>query len=154
MNRLVKSIYFAIAAFTVWSCSDRHENFGQFLPMPVKGWAYGDTIRFIASKLDSTSTSRKLRIAVRHSADYPYRNLVLEVTYSNGNGMSRDTVNMELADAYGSWRGNGLGPIRQMEFPVTLEAAIPDSAQITVRHVMRVDTLRGISEIGILIDNP
>lgn len=136
------------------SCSHHNGNYGSFEPLPPKGWAYGDTLMFKASPLDSLPTAKSLRIAVRHNADYPFRNLVLEVTYLDGSRKKRDTVNMELADAHGSWKGAGLGPTRQFEAPVTAMALIADSAEISVRHVMRVDTLRGLSEIGIIIDNP
>lgn len=142
------------AVVTLGACSERHGSFGQFQPVPERGWAYGDTLLFDANHLDSAAAGRKMRIAVRHNADYPYRNLALEVTFRNGRRLMRDTVIMELADIYGSWNGNGLGPRRQMDATVTPNAAIPDSSQISVRHVMRIDTLHGISEIGILIENP
>lgn len=145
---------FTAIAIAVSACSERHGNFGLFHPVPQQGWAYGDTLMFDVNNLDNAAAGRKISIAVRHNADYPYRNLALEVTYRNGQRVVLDTVNMELADIYGSWKGNGLGPQRQMEATVAPVAALPDSSRISVRHVMRVDTLRGISEIGILIENP
>lgn len=152
MNRLTLFILTALLTGAA-ACSDKHERFGSFSRLSEKGWAYGDTVRITASRLASTQEGRELRLGVRHRTDYPYRNLALEVTYTADGKVRRDTVIMELADRYGSWKGNGMGPLRQFEAPVFRKVSMPDSSDITIRHVMKTDTLRGISEIGVLIDN-
>lgn len=148
---LLKGIAIAVA---LCGCSDRHADFGNFTPVPAEGWAYGDTIAIDAIHLDSVMAPRSLKLGVSHSSDYPYRNVVLEVTYPDGNRMRRDTIDMELADIYGAWLGSGIGPSYQQSVTVNPKAMIADSARITVRHVMRLDTLRGIEHIGIIIDKP
>ena len=94
---------------------------------------------------------RSLGIALRHDNDYPYRNLWLEVTYGTPPAMHRDTVSIELADIYGRWHGNGLGPSYQMAATVDPAVTLSDSSRISIRHIMRVDTLRGIRQIGISV---
>lgn len=134
------------------SCSNKHDSFGNFQPLAEKGWAYGDTVSFITADLDSTHTPRKLTIGVCHDNDYEFRNIIMEVTYEDASSrIHRDTVNMELADIYGAWLGNGLGPVYQAEATVNPATDIADSSSVTVRHVMRLDTLRGVRSIGIIV---
>lgn len=147
-------LFGSIAAAAIGGCSDRHDNFGQFTTLPDKGWTYNDTVAIIAAGLDSTDTPRRFKIGVRHDNDYDYRNLILEVTYRDGRKLWRDTIDMELSDIYGAWLGSGIGPTYQAETTVSPSAHISDSATITIRHVMRLDTLRGIRQIGVIIDKP
>lgn len=141
----------ALTASALAGCSDRHSDFSQFKDIPPEGWAYGDTVCITASGLDSTDV-RSLYASVRHSGDYLYRNLWLEVSYTGSDHrLRRDTVELELADIYGRWLGNGFGPSYQMEVPVSTAAPIADSTQVKVRHIMRVDTLMGVQQVGILI---
>lgn len=155
MSRLltVITVAFVLAAMAA-ACSDRHADFGLFTPVNQNGWAYGDTLTIVPTGLVKDPATRRMNIGVVHSPDYPYRNLVLEITYPDGKQLRRDTVNIELADVYGSWKGSGMGPSYQDEAAVTAGAYIPDSCRITVRHIMRVDTLRGVTSVGILIDEP
>lgn len=157
MNKFAPAAIIAVAAMAAASssCSDKHGSIGRFADIPNGGWAYGDTIAFTASGLDSTATDgRRVKIGVRHDNDYAFRNLIVEVTYTDGNRLRRDTIDMQLADIYGAWLGNGLGPSYQTEAVVVPSAAIADSSTLTLRHVMRVDTLRGIEQIGIIIEKP
>lgn len=155
MNRRLSVIAtVAVAAGMFTGCSERHTDFGLFTPVAESGWAYGDTLNVMPTSLVKGPVMRRMHIGVVHTPDYPYRNIALEITYPDGKQLRRDTVNIELADVYGSWTGSGMGPSYQAEALVTSGAAIPDSCRISVRHVMRVDTLRGITSVGILIDQP
>lgn len=138
------------------ACSDKHSSIGHFIPLDPEGWAYGDTVSFKVEGLDSLppQQTRRLKIGVKHDNDYAYRNLILEVTYSDGHRTHRDTVDMPLADKYGAWHGSGIGPFYQAETVVSQNAPIPDSSTVTVRHIMRLDTVAGIQQIGIIIDKP
>lgn len=62
-----------------------------------------------------------------------------------------DTLNIELADVYGRWHGTGFGPSYQYETPVGVPLPLGDTSRISVRHIMRVDTLVGVEQIGITI---
>lgn len=134
----------------VGACAPRHNDYSRFESLPEAGWAYGDSIAFSPVGLDSVA-QRSLSVALRHDNDYPYRNLWLEVTYGTPPAMQRDTVSIELADAYGRWHGNGLGPSYQMATDIAPAITLSDSSRISIRHIMRIDTLRGIRQIGIAI---
>lgn len=139
--------------FVLGACSARHDSFSRFESIPDSGWPYGDTISFIPAGLDSAS-SENVSVAVRHSNDYPYRNLWLEVTYGNAPEFRRDTVDIQLADAYGRWHGNGLGPSYQISVPVASRVNLNDSSRVFIRHIMRVDTIIGITSVGLTVESP
>jgi len=154
MNKLNALLVLTLLSLLTIACSDRHDDFGHFARIGSDGWAYGDTVAIDVTGLDSVPRPRRLQLGVRHSNDYEYRNVILEITYPDGNKLHRDTIDMELADIYGSWLGSGIGPTYQHATTVCPTAISADSFRITVRHVMRVDTLRGIEQVGIIVDNP
>lgn len=129
-------------------CSDRHSRYSDFVRIDSEGWAYGDTVKVRPTRLDSVDM-RRLAVAVRHDNDYPYRNLWLEVSYHTGHSTVRDTIELMLADIYGRWLGRGFGPSYQLSQPLQARFRIPDSTEISLRHIMRCDTLRGIEQVGI-----
>ncbi len=143
-----------IAAMSIIaSCSDKHEAVASFDSLPQKGWAYGDTLTLRPDGLDSVRP-RNLSIAVRHSNSYPYRNLWIEVTTRTANLQRRDTINIELADIYGRWHGNGFGPSYQYETRLKGLMPIGDTTIVAIRHIMRIDTLKGIEQVGITVTTP
>lgn len=120
-----------------------------FASLPSYGWRYSDTLRFT-----TPAATGELRVALRHSIRYPYRNIWLEVSVTPPGDTavaSRDTVEMELADPFGLWRGTGIGPTRQMEATVARAVSVDSGSTVTLRHIMRLDTLPAIEQAGIFI---
>lgn len=114
-----------------------------FVHLPNQGWLYGDTVT-----LSFVATESVPNLAIRHRDSYPYRNLWLELTRQLDSATYIvDTLNIELCNAYGRWHGNGFGGSYQFKFPLSESMRV---SPITVRHIMRVDTLRGIEDIGIV----
>lgn len=153
--KLQPILLLALITLMLFGCSERHGSFSSFERVDPQGWIYGDTVRILPEKLDSAS-SRRLSIAVCHTNNYPYRNLWLEVSYRSTDGelyTLKDTVQMVLADIYGRWQGQGFGPSYQMEQQLEPRLYIPDSTLVCVRHIMRVDTLKGIEQVGITINS-
>lgn len=133
------------------SCATSDEH-GCYAPVDAEGWAYGDTLRLGFGPVDSDSLIEgRLAVTVRHSADYAYSNIWLEVSYPPADSLIPDTLNLRLADSYGNWFGKGLGLSYQYcdttDRRVTLKA--PDT--LNVRHIMRTDRLEAIEQIGVVI---
>lgn len=61
-----------------------------------------------------------------------------------------DTVSVELADIYGTWLGSGLGTSFQRRVTLNPAFTVADSARVRVRHVMRVDPVPELEQIGII----
>lgn len=123
--------------------------YSDFHKLPDDGWRYDDTLSFT-----TPAASGELRVAVRHSVTYPYRNVWIEVTRTgpdSGATPVRDTVELELADPFGLWKGTGVGPTRQMEATVERGVKADSGSTVTLRHIMRLDTLPAIEQAGIFI---
>lgn len=115
-------------------------NAGDYVMLPQEGWPYGDTV--------SLNANAGASLALRHSDRYPYRNLWLELTQTVDSAVTlRDTVNVELCDIHGQWHGKGFGDTRQL---VVRTPHKLNDGTVAVRHIMRVDTLKGIEQIGIV----
>lgn len=89
-------------------------------------------------------------LTVRHSNAYPYRNLWVEISHIDPDSVLRhDTLNMELADIYGRWHGSGLGASFQYSDTLSRHFRLVRDFGLKIRHIMRVDTLPDIEQIGV-----
>ncbi len=153
MNSLVRCVILAMAALAMMlsGCVDGGA-FGEFHNRGPEGWAYGDTALFTIARTDSLAPA-ELRVAVRNNNSYPYSNLWLEVTATLPDGKTalRDTVNLPLADPYGRWTGRGFGAGYQTEVAVNPQVVLPNGTRVSVRHIMRVDTVTGIEQVGVTL---
>ncbi|MDE6651853.1 MAG: gliding motility lipoprotein GldH [Paramuribaculum sp.] len=132
---------FVIAIFTtiLTACSSAGYYSG-FEDIDPDGWAYGDTISFTT---DSCISSGMI-IALRHNDSYPYKNIWIEISDS----AHIDSVNIELCDIYGRWYGKGIGASYQIAAPVPFD--ITPNTRLNIRHILRVDTVKGIEQIGLI----
>lgn len=139
----------AIMAVICGACSQSPMTAGDsFRTLPEEGWAYGDTIVFTFSPQPADSAA-KLALAVRHAAGYQFANLWLELSSGSGENRRIDTVNVRLADKYGRRLGRGIGvSYMKLDTLPGIYSLVCDS-QIVVRHIMRLDTVVGIEQIGI-----
>lgn len=89
-------------------------------------------------------------MGVRHSNNFEYTTLWLEVVSENPAGRRRtDTLAIPLADHFGRWRGQGIGASFQLTDTIPATILHRSGSPVKVRHIMRTDTLAGISQIGI-----
>lgn len=155
MRNLIYTIMMAVACVaTVASCGGDRE-YSRWVNLSADGWAYGDSLTLVpadTSLADNDSiVHRRLMLGLSHTNDYAYSNLWLEVTYSGDGCSYRDTVNIMLADVYGTWLGSGFGANYQHEVVLNPEADVDLTRPVVVRHIMRVDTLKGIDKIGVSV---
>lgn len=139
------------AAVLLAACSHSGED-ADFRSVDFHGWAYGDTLSFTPCS-EKTSTLGRLAVVVRHSASYVYSNLWLEITVPPAAGDTVgfvDTLNIRLADDSGNLLGRGSG-MSVVKIDTLPEHFLLDASKnVTLRHIMRVDTLEGIEQAGIL----
>ncbi len=142
-------IQVAIMMTALSSCHSSDIDSTDFRTVPSGKWAYGDTLTFLLPT-EENLPGGTLEVALRHTNDYPFSNLWLEVTTAISSGETRtDTVNVDLCDAFGRWYGNGFGDSYQMSASLPLHTPTDSVLSVGVRHIMRVDTLRGIDQVGV-----
>ena len=127
--------------------------YNESIAINEKGWYKEDMARFEVT-IDDTIQAYDFYINIRNTTEYRYSNLYifLNTIFPNSN-MSRDTIEFVLADIEGRWLGKGWGAIkdnsvllnRSMRFP------LKGKYEFKIQQAMRVDTLDGISDIGIQI---
>ena len=138
------------------SCSYSPDSYSCFSAIdPAEGWAYGDSFVYMPEIQDSLCNGR-LSLLVRHTNDYPFANLWVEVKSqqpdSNGLKIVTDTFCITLADIYGNWQGRGSGAtIERLD---TLYADFPliSGAPLRLRHVMRPERVEGIETVGFIFE--
>lgn len=155
--KVLRNLSLALAVLLAACSIDGHYGngddnyFSAFASMPDTRWNYASPLTFAVDTLrDSVARRGDMLLTVRHTHGYEYRNLWLEIDYDVTDSLSRpDTVNVILADVYGHWRGHGSGPSLQVVDTLSQGVALRRGQQIRVRHIMRLDTLGGIEQVGI-----
>lgn len=152
MNRLTVIIAVLSIAVCLASGCSRSETSG-YTSIDPKGWVYGDTVYFQPSDSDSVCLRRgDIMVVVRHTNAYQYSNIWLRLDYAGPDTIHTDTVNLRLADDFGTWYGKGLGVSFQCVDTVARDVAVDVSQPIKVTHIMRVDTLADIEQVGLIFD--
>lgn len=151
---MLKACRFAILTTllgaAVSGCSGYSNSYSHFHDIPGQNWGYYHQLLFDIVPEDSLVTGQ-LQLVVRHTNDYPFSNLYVECSREeSGRIISSDTISVELADIYGNWLGTGLGTSFQRAVVIDPELTVTDSVRIRVRHIMRVDPVREIEQIGII----
>lgn len=131
------------------ACLPGSDDVSVFQPVKDEAWAYPDAINFTIEHPDSIAEGQ-LYMAVRHTSDYLYSNLWAEVRRVDADSvLTTDTVSITLADKYGNWQGEGSGVWKQVEVPVGRPYLHRSGQMVSIRHIMRVDTLQGIDLVGV-----
>ena len=149
-NGRIYAVLTVFATIFLLACTpDDYRSDSQFCDIDVDGWAYGDTLVFSPSK-DSLAVEKSVSVALRHSASYKYGNVWLELRVQSPDTLIVDTANIKLFDRYGRALGNGTGVSFLKIDTLSGKYSIAPDTKIGVRHLMRVDTLAGIEQIGLI----
>lgn len=111
----------------------------------ISGWHKDSVITFTIPAPDQTQPY-EIELLVRHTENYPYQNMWIF--------LDKDTIEFYLADDRGLWLGNKKNGL--VEMPVLIESNYTfqkDTLTMHVKHGMRDELLKGISNIGIIVKN-
>jgi gliding motility-associated lipoprotein GldH len=120
------------------------------------GWNPADSIEF-TFRIDDTISPVSLYFNIRNTTGYPYQNLYFFITTKYPDGtFSRDTAECILAANDGRWMGKGKGKTRDSKFLFRKAVRFIKTGEYTliVNQAMREDVLKGIADVGLLIENP
>jgi gliding motility-associated lipoprotein GldH len=105
--------------------------------------------------ITDTMARYNLYVNIRNEGIYPYSNLYLFIrTTLPGGKKAIDTVECQLADPDGKWRGSGLGSLKFNQFLFQRAMAFPRKGlyRFELEQAMRVKDLKGIRDVGIRIE--
>lgn len=119
-----------------------------------EGWNKSDSLTFHLP-VEIPVGEYRMEIGVRYTGEYPYRDIWLSVTESEGDALpSRtDTLHIYLADEKGRWmRGGAIGGLYQHVHvsgkPFIFSADSIDRI-FRITHLMRKNPLPGVSDVGV-----
>ena len=85
----------------VTGCAAPGNDYAGYVNIPEEGWKYGDTLKFTPVHPDSLCRGR-LVVGVRHENSFPFTSLWLETTVEDNGRVKVDTLEIPLADSFGS----------------------------------------------------
>ncbi len=142
----------AFALIWILSCTREEIEWASFAEIDPEAWHLNKSVSLECEPRDLNS-AYALRMALRHTVDYPYSNLFLFRSITVGaDTLYSDTLELQLADEYGEWTGKGNGPSRELVFPFRknwLRFERSGVYRFNFVHGMRDTSLLGIEGIGL-----
>lgn len=131
------------------SCTN-NTAYHHYIPIKTELWCKTDTLYFTLPD-SMPSGYYNSRIGIRHTVDYPYRDLWLSVHFP-GNEKA-DTVHLYLVNERGNWNSNGTASgYYQYETDCTnFHYEHSADSVIKVSHIMEDFYLKAITDVGIKI---
>lgn len=150
-----KKIVFILSLFIfLFLGCNKNDVFFQYQSIPNFIWSK-DFSTNINYEINDTIKKYNSYIHIRHNSEYPYQNLWLFLEEKlDSITISRDTLEIVIADKYGKWLGSGVGGIREVSVPYEYEISFPKLShyELLITHLMDTDNLKGIEKIGLRIE--
>lgn len=138
-----------LATLCLMGCSKK-KVFMDYAHVASAGWMRADSMCF---SVDSVSEDGEyyLKLGLRSDNRYPYMDIavVIERKIFPRETCHRDTVFLDLISPNGHSRGTGVNVYQYLFDVDTLYLDKGDSVSVSVRHIMKKDSLQGISDVGI-----
>lgn len=128
--------------------------YSSYQDIPLSGWDKDSVLSFPVMVDDSLATYDVV-VSVRHGQNYPHQNLWFFIGGFGPEGaFPADTLEYYLANDRGRWIGNGIGDKHEMPCLIHQNFRFPRTGEYTffVQHGMRDDLLRGVSEVGLIVE--
>lgn len=142
------------AVFLLGGCTSSSPSNGQFFTVADAGWHYDQTFTLNAERDTMFEKGDIIDLTVRHTGGYSYANLWVELSYTSNDSVVADTFNIAITDNYGKWIGRGSGSIITRTESLSPRLTPDCNSQFGVRHIMRVDVLDDVEQIGIVLRKP
>ena len=147
----MRNFYLLILTISLVSCDNTvYENYYSF---ENESWN-SDSLKSFDFEIMDTLATYNLSLNIRHSTDYEYQNLFLFLS-----GDLNDTIELELADKIGKWKGSGLSDIREVEYLFAKNKVFSKKGNhfINIEQAMRfgakekIQNLEHVSNVGLII---
>lgn len=137
------------------SC-DRNRVYEENIPIPEGIWKSRNKLVF-SVEIPSKTTRYNVLLNIRNTPDYPFSNLFLFlITHYPDSTLSKDTIELRLADYDGRWLGEGMGSVKFSRFMLKKQVLFPQTGnyRIEIEQAMRTENLKGIRDAGLRIERP
>lgn len=148
-----RSIPLALVLMSVLFSCDPGTVYSRFSSTGDGMWDWQDPRTFLVEIPDTTSM-HNIYLQVRHTVEYPFQNLYMFVRVEGPAGQQlTDTVNMVIAAPDGTWKGKGVGRLKELRLLYRKGTifADPGTYTFTVEQGMRTQTLP-ITDVGLRIE--
>lgn len=142
-------LFFSILLASLTGCDKPTETPGKFVTLMDAEWPYADTLIFNENNDTLPVPLKGVLLTLRHTQDYPYANVWIEMSYQSRDSLVADTFNIRITDEYGKWLGTGSGPVLMLSDTLTLRHTPDTTSRFLVRHVMRTEILPEIEQVGL-----
>ena len=152
-NRNLFFLSLTLLAFFLVSCDSKR--FYEENKSIENGVWLNTNSRVFTVNIADTLARYDLYLNVRNDGVYPYSNLYLFIhTTLPGGKTATDTVECQLADPDGKWRGSGLGSLKFNRFLFQRAMVFPRKGlyRFELEQAMRLKELKGIRDVGIRIE--
>ena len=160
LQRVNEIIYF-IFVFLCISC-DSDKKYDTYQAMDNSVWRLEEPVVFEVD-IEDTNSQQNVFLNVRTDSDYPYRNLyvISKMTLPNG-AILQDTLEYEMADAFGNWLGDGMTDVKDNKLYYLEKYKFPKKGtyRFEFYQAMRnrgeikgLEELKGVTDVGLRIED-
>lgn len=149
-----KTLLMLLLLMVAFISCDSNRVFEEHIALKQGKWNAKNQLKFDVTISDLTARYN-VYLNVRNGPEYPYSNLFLFMnTVMPGGQISRDTVELTLADYDGRWLGSGMGSVKFSHFLFQKDVRFKQTGtyRFVFEQAMRVNELNGISDIGLRIE--
>lgn len=146
-------IGFCVLLFALSSCLSKSE-YESYHTLESIGW-HKDSVLVFPVELKDTLAAHNLYLNIRNKGTYEFSNIWLFINIESPDGkVLKDTVEFKLADEAGRWLGSGIGDLfdNKMLYKSNVYFPISGEYKFSIQQGMRAKRLKGIQDVGILID--
>lgn len=145
-----------ILLFFIGSC-DPDMVYDRFQTIEDNTWQWNNP-KIFRVDISDTTHMHNIYLQVRHTVDYPLRNLYMFIQVEGPAGQQlQDTVNMIIAEPDGTWKGKGVGKLKELRLLYRKGTVFGDTGTytFTLEQGMRNPALP-VTDVGVRIeqDNP
>ena len=154
LNLKRKTILVIAVFFGMLVSCDSKRVFDENIIIGKNSWDAGNKMKFNVV-ISNIEQSYNVYLKVRNTPAYPYSNLFLFLNTRFPDGrVSRDTLELTLADYDGRWLGSGIGSMKFSKFLIQKGVRFrePGPYCFELEQAMRVRELQGIGDIGLRVE--
>ena len=162
LKKVNKSIAFCVIfyLFCLISC-DSNKLFDAYQSQHEDGWRADESVQFEVQVSD-TLNHYHVFLNLRTDHEFPYRNLFVLSQFSSPKGfVLKDTLEYEMADAYGRWLGEGFTEVKHNKLFFLENYQFTHSGTYTFEFTQAMrkrgniegdQVLRGVLDVGLRIE--